>query len=278
MSTSSAGHEAGPCGGAVLVGLWAALADPYAAELCANSAFDWMLIDAEHGPNDVRTVLAQLQALAAYPVHPMVRLPNDDASLIKRYLDIGARNLLIPVVDTVEEAAAVVAATRYPPDGIRGVGAGLARASRWGARSDYLAEANDEVHLWVQLETTTALQNVEAIASLPGVDGVFFGPADIAASMGKLDKATDPDVVAAVIDGIERATAVGARSGVFIPDNTVLVACRNAGATLLGVAADTGMLAAATRRTAREMRELLGARVARLNWRRRVPARARTRA
>ena len=111
----------------------------------------------------------------------------------------------------------------------------------------------------MQLETTTALQNVEAIASLPGVDGVFFGPADIAASMDKLGKATDPDVVAAVIDGIERATAVGARSGVFIPDGAVLEACRNAGATLLGVAADTGMLAAATRRTAREMRELLGA-------------------
>ena len=259
MSRSSPDMKQALADGAVLVGMWAALADPYAAELCANSAFDWMLVDAEHGPNDVRTVLAQLQALAPYPVHPMVRLPNDDASLIKRYLDIGARNLLIPLVDTAEQAAAVVAATRYPPDGIRGVGAGLARVSRWGARSDYLTEANGEVHLWVQLETTTALQNVEAIASLPGVDGVFFGPADIAASMGKLGEATDPDVVAAVIDGIERATAIGARSGVFIPDGAVLEACRNAGATLLGVAADTGMLAAASRRTAREMRDLLGA-------------------
>lgn len=244
-------------GGDVLVGLWAALADPYAAELCATSGFDWILVDAEHGPNDVRSVLAQLQALAAYPVHAMVRLPNADASLIKRYLDIGAQNLLIPLIDTVDEARAVVQATRYPPEGIRGVGAGLARVSRWGARGGYLAEANDEVNLWVQLETAAALTQLEAIAAVPGVDGVFFGPADIAASMGKLGATTDAEVIAAVVDGIERATAVGARSGVFIPDETVLTACRLAGATLLGVAADTGLLAAATRRSAREMRRLL---------------------
>ena len=245
--------------GRVQIGLWAALADAYAAELCATGGFDWILIDAEHGPNDVRSVLAQLQALAPHPVHAMVRLPNDDPSLIKRYLDIGARNLLIPLVDTVEQARAVVRATRYPPDGIRGVGAGLARVSQWGARTDYLQTANDEVHLWVQLETVAALEQVEAIASLDGVDGVFFGPADIAASMGRLGAATDEAVVAAVVDGIARATAAGARSGVFIPDADVLAACRAAGATLLGVAADTGLLAAATRRSAREMRALLAA-------------------
>jgi 4-hydroxy-2-oxoheptanedioate aldolase len=170
--------------GEAQVGLWLSLADPYTAEICATAGFHWMLIDGEHAPNDVRSTLAQLQALAPYPSHPIVRAVSSDPHLIKQLLDIGTQTVLVPMIDTPEQATAVAAATRYPPLGTRGVGAAAARASRWGARRDYVHLAAEEVCLLVQAETRTALANLEAICAVDGVHGVFIGPADLAASMG----------------------------------------------------------------------------------------------
>ena len=176
------------------IGLWMGLADPCAAELLAGAGFDWLLIDAEHSPNDLRSVLAQLQAAAAYPVHCIVRPVNADADLIKRYLDIGVQTLIVPMIETPEDAARVVAATRYPLRGHRGVASATTRASRWGRIDRYFERSDAEMCVVVQVESVRGLENLQAIAAVDGVDGVFFGPADLAASMGLLGKAADPRV------------------------------------------------------------------------------------
>ena len=188
------------------IGLWASLADPYVAEALATAGFDWLLIDGEHAPNDLRSVLGQLQAVgsaasfdaSSHPTHPIVRPPIGDVVLIKQYLEIGAQTLLIPMVDTAEQAARMVAATRYPPRGVRGVGSAGARSSRWSGVPDYLHGADAEICLLVQVETTTGLANLAEIAAVEGVDGVFFGPADLSASMGLLGQPAHPDVVSAM--------------------------------------------------------------------------------
>ena len=229
---------------ASLIGAWANLASPLVAEAIAAIGFDWLLIDAEHGPNDVPSVLAQLQAVAAYPVVPVVRIPNHDVSLIKRYLDIGAPNLLVPMVDSAAQATAIIEATCYPGAGIRGVGAGLARASRWSMQEDYLQTANASVRVIVQIETERGLENLDAIMDVAGVDAVFFGPADIAASKGKLGKPSDPAVQEAVLQGIGKAAARNMPAGVFSGDEEFVTQCENAGARLLGVTSDVKLLVA----------------------------------
>src|SRR5690606_13293609 len=190
------------------IGLWTVLADGYTAELLAGCGYDWLLIDAEHGPNDLRTVLAQLQGIAAAGAllgehaadlsQPVVRLPHGDPVLIKQYLEIGVQNLLIPMVDTAEQAAELVRAVRYPPRGIRGMGSGLARSSRWGRYTDYVRGSDDNVCLLVQIETPTALAKVAEIAAVDGVDGVLMGPADLAANLGYPEQRTHPEVVRAI--------------------------------------------------------------------------------
>jgi len=173
------------------IGLWVGLADANAAELLATCGFDWLLFDGEHAPNNVRTVLDQLRAVAPYAVHAVVRPVSAEASLIKQYLDIGAQTLLVPMVDTAGQAEQIVRATRYAPDGIRGMGAALARASRWNQVEDYLNRANDEMCVLVQAETALAINNLRQIAEVEGVDGVFFGPADFVRVYG-LSRATEP--------------------------------------------------------------------------------------
>lgn len=165
------------------IGLWVGLAEGYGAEIAATAGFDWLLLDGEHAPNDLRAVLAQLQAVAPYHSHPIVRPATGDAVLIKQLLDIGTQTLLVPMVENAEQARQLVRATRYPPHGIRGVGAALARASRWNTVPDYLNRADEEICLLLQVETPTALQNLDEIAAVEGVDGVFIGPADLSASM-----------------------------------------------------------------------------------------------
>lgn len=241
--------------GRVLYGLWAALGSAYSTEVCATTGFDWILIDAEHGPNDVRSILEQLRALAPYPVLVVVRPPNLEPSLLKRYLDIGATNILAPMVNTAEAAAAVVSATQYPPKGIRGVGAGLARVSRWNGRTDYLKVADKEVNVIVQIETIEALINLESICRVDGIAGVFFGPADIAASMGKLGQPTDPEVVEKIIEGAKLAKQLKVPSGIFTVDPKFLSASIAAGVQLLGVASDVGLLAAGGRAAADAVRK-----------------------
>jgi 4-hydroxy-2-oxoheptanedioate aldolase len=233
--------------GRTQIGLWVGLADPYAAEALAGTGFDWLLIDGEHAPNDVPSVLAQLQAVAPYPVHPVVRPVIGDVPLIKQYLDVGAQTLLVPVVETAEQAARMVAATRYPPEGIRGVGSALARASRWNQIDNYLMQAHEQMCVLVQVETRKGLDNMAAIADVEGVDGVFFGPADLSASLGLLGKPGHPEVQQTIVDGIRKVRAVGKAPGVLTTD---LVAARrylDCGALFVAVGVDTSLLVRAAR-------------------------------
>jgi 4-hydroxy-2-oxoheptanedioate aldolase len=229
------------------IGLWMGMADAYVAELLATCGFDWICIDGEHSPNDVRSVLAQLQAMAPYPVRSVVRPVQGDPALLKQYLDIGAQTLLIPMVETAEQAAQMVAATRYPPHGIRGVGSALARASRWNQIDGYLQRSDAEMCVVVQIESTNALGNLEAIAAVEGVDGVFFGPADLAASMGLLGKVMDREVQSAVLKGIERVRGAGRAAGVLSGDRQFARDCLAAGASFVAVGVDTTVLVKAAK-------------------------------
>ncbi|MGV2292238.1 4-hydroxy-2-oxoheptanedioate aldolase [Trinickia sp. YCB016] len=224
------------------IGLWVGLADSNAAEMLALCGFDWLLFDGEHAPNDVRSVLAQLRAVAPYPVHPVVRPVQGDAALIKQYLDIGAQTLLVPMVDTPQQAEQIVRAMRYAPDGIRGMGAALARASRWNKVDDYVNRANDAMCLLVQAESTIALQNLEAIAAVDGVDGVFFGPADLSASMGYRGQANHPEVQSAILDGIRKVRAAGKAAGVLMANREIAQTYLEAGALFVAVGVDTTLL------------------------------------
>jgi 4-hydroxy-2-oxoheptanedioate aldolase len=229
------------------IGLWMGMADAYVAELLATCGFDWILIDGEHAPNDVRSVLTQLQAMAPHPVNAIVRPVHGNAALIKQYLDIGAQTLLIPMVDTAEQALQMVSATRYPPQGIRGVGSALARASRWNQVDAYLQRSDAEMCVIVQIESVNALRNLEAIAAVDGVEGLFFGPSDLAASMGLLGKSLDPSVQAAILDGIARARKAGKAAGVLSGDRKFAQDCLAAGALFVAVGVDTTLLVRAAR-------------------------------
>jgi 4-hydroxy-2-oxoheptanedioate aldolase len=225
------------------VGMWLATGSPYCAEICAGSGLDWVLIDCEHAPNDLRSVLAQLQAVQAHPVCPVVRPPVGDPVLIKQLLDIGVRNLLIPMVETADQARAMVKAVRYPPGGIRGVGSGLARASRWNRDAGYLARADEGITLVVQIESARALAELESIVSVDGVDGVFLGPADLAASIGHLGEQDHPDVVGAVESAIATVTGLGKAAGVNAFPETLARRYMAAGSRFLLVGADVTILA-----------------------------------
>ena len=188
------------------IGCWAALASPTAIEILAGAGFEWLVIDAEHGPNDVHTVLPQLHAAAIGTAHLVVRPPWNDPVLVKRYLDIGVQTLLMPFVQNAEEAERAVAATRYPPRGVRGFAAAT-RASRFGRTRDYHQRCAEELCVLVQVETRTALGNLEAIARVDGVDGIFIGPGDLSADLGHLGNQGHPDVRAAIEDAIARIRA-----------------------------------------------------------------------
>src|SRR5258708_2976124 len=224
------------------IGLWVGLADSYAAELLATVGFDCLVIDAEHAPNDPRSVLPQLQAMAPYPVHPIVRPVHATAELIKQYLDIAAQPLIIPMVETPEQARQVVAATRYPTRGVRGVGSALARASRWNQVDDYLRRSDDEMCVFVQVESVNALTHLERIAAVDGVDGVFFGPADLAASMGLLGKPSDPAVRAAILQGIATVRGAGKAAATLTSDRRVAHEHLERGALFVPVGVDTSIL------------------------------------
>jgi len=223
-------------------GLFLGMANPISAEILATCGYDFLLIDAEHGVNDIRSIQIQLQAMAPYPVECLVRPAHHDASLIKQILGTGAQTLLVPMVDTAEQARDIVAAMHYPPKGIRGVGTGLERGSRWNACSDYLARANEELCLIVQVETVTALKNLEAILAVDGVDGVFIGPSDLAASLGYLGQVQHPEVQKVITDALSRVAAAGKAAGMFCADPTQAASYQASGATFLAMGADTGLL------------------------------------
>ena len=234
-------------------GLWCSLADPFAAEVVAGSGFDWLLFDTEHSHAGVRDVLSQLQAAAPYPVSPVVRPPANDPVAIKRLLDIGAQTLLIPQVNTAAEARAAVAATRYPPDGIRGV-AGLTRASRFGRIEGYPSRAAEQLCVLVQLESAQALGQLDAILRVEGVDGFFVGPSDLAASLGHVGEPGHPDVSRAVEDTITRIRQAGKPAGVLATDPAVARRCIDLGTTFTAVGTDIGILARTSERLAREFK------------------------
>lgn len=229
----------------VQYGMWVSLADPVAAEITATAGFDWMMIDAEHSPNDLRTLLSQLQAAYGYPVSPVIRPPRGEASLIKQYLDIGAQTVLIPMVETAEQAAEMVAATRYPPAGIRGVATG--RGARWGRVDNYWGQANDEMCVLVQVETVKGIANLQEIAMTDGVDGVFIGPSDLGAALGHLGDASHPNVIDAVCESIAAIRAFGKPAGVLSVVPHLARRFRDAGANFVAVGVDTHLLAKHTR-------------------------------
>jgi 4-hydroxy-2-oxoheptanedioate aldolase len=234
------------------IGLWLGLADAYTTEICAGAGFDWLLIDGEHAPNDVRSVLAQLQVVQAYPSHPVARIPMGHGhvgeALIKQYLDIGVQTLLVPMVDTPAQAAALVRAMRYPQNdaqgratgGIRGMAG--ARASRWGRYPAYAHEANAQVCLLVQAETQTALDNLEAIAATEGVDGIFIGPADLSASLGHVADPGHPDVQAAIEKAIALIVKSGKAAGILTTDEALARHYMDLGASFVAVGLDTNLL------------------------------------
>ena len=238
--------------GEKVIGLWLSMAHPYSAEICATAGFQWLLIDNEHAPNDLRSTLEQLQAVAAYPGHPVVRTVDGNPSTIKKLLDIGVQTLLVPMVDTPEQANALASATRYPPDGTRGVGAAVARASHWGARRDYVNTADEDVCLLLQAESVAALGNLEKICSVDGVHGVFIGPADLAASMGHRGRADRPEVQQAIEDAIRRIVASGKAAGTLTGDPKLARRYLELGASFVAVGIDVTILAQGTRRLAEE--------------------------
>jgi 4-hydroxy-2-oxoheptanedioate aldolase len=229
-------------GGRLQLGLWSGLSNNITVEVLANAGFDWLLLDTEHSPNELPMVHSQLQAIAQGKAHPIVRPPWNDAVVIKRYLDIGVQTLLIPFVQDAEEARSAVAATRYPPRGVRGYSA-AARASDYGRIKDYPALCEDELCVILQVETPHALANIEAIADVNGVDGIFIGPGDLAASMGHIGKPFHPEVVAAIEDALRRIRACGKAAGILVGDETMARHYIDIGATIVAVGSDIGILA-----------------------------------
>lgn len=224
------------------IGLFVGMGDAWAAEIVATAGFDWLLVDGEHGPNDLRSIVAQLQALAPYPVRPVVRTVDHDPARIKQLLDGGVQTLMVPMVETAATAAALVRAMRYPPHGIRGVGTAMARAARWNGVEGYFAEADREMCLLVQIESATGLAALDDILAVEGVDAVFIGPSDLAASMGHLGKPGHPDVKGAVERAIRKTVGAGKAVGVFSADPAAADAYRRLGARFLLVGVDALLL------------------------------------
>jgi 4-hydroxy-2-oxoheptanedioate aldolase len=228
--------------GKAQIGLWSSLSNSYCVEVIAGAGYDWILLDTEHSPADLENVLGQLQAAAPYPTEAVVRVPWNDMVTIKRTLDIGARSLLIPYVQTEEEARNAVAYTRYPPQGVRGV-AGTTRATRFGRVKGYAKKAHEELCVLVQIETELGLKNLEAIAAVEGVDGVFIGPSDLHASLGYTGESANPKVVPIIDDALRRIRKSGKAPGILTGVETDARHWLGVGALFVAVGADVGILA-----------------------------------
>lgn len=224
------------------IGLWSSLSSNYSVEVIAGAGFDWILIDLEHSPNDLESLLAQLQAAAAYSAHPVVRVPWNDMVTIKRVLDVGAQSLLVPYVSSAQEARAAVSYTRYPPNGVRGV-AGTTRATRFGRIKDYARRAHEEICVLVQVETQSALDSIESICATDGVDGVFIGPADLHASLGHPGEIANPEVKPLIDEAVRRIRKAGKAPGILTPSEDDARHWLECGALFVAVGADVGILA-----------------------------------
>lgn len=236
------------------IGLWASLCSNLAAEVLAGAGFDWLLLDTEHAPNELTSLLGQLEAIAASPTAPVVRPAWNDAVLFKRVLDLGVQSLLVPYVQSPEEARAAVAASRYPPQGVRGV-ASLHRANRFGRAKDYFTRANEEMCVIVQIETRRALENLEAIAAVEGVDALFIGPMDLAAALGHLGQPSHPEVRAVIEDAIGRVRRAGKAAGILAPVEADARHWLSLGCLLVAVGSDLNILARQSEALAAKFKE-----------------------
>ena len=228
--------------GKLQIGLWSSLCSNIAAEIISDSGFDWILLDTEHSPNEIPGLVEQLQASQRGGATPIIRPAWNDAVLAKRCLDIGAQTLLFPYVQNADEARRAVAATRYPPQGVRGVSV-AARASRYGRIPGYLGKANDEICVLVQVETREAMKEIEAIAKVSGVDGVFIGPSDLAASLGHLGNPAHAEVQEAIHDAVKRLKAVGKPAGILTGNEEEIRRYIDWGYLFVAVGSDVGLLA-----------------------------------
>lgn len=240
------------------MGLWIAMTHATSAEIASRAGFDWCLIDGEHAPNTVPMIQEQLRAMAAGPATPVVRLPVGDPVMVKRVLDLGVQSLVIPMINTADEARAMVAATRYPPAGTRGVGAAMARAANFGEITDIVTTANDQICLFVQAESREAIENLDEIAAVDGVDGVFIGPADLAADMGLPGQPGAPEVEAVIHEAIGRINAAGKAAGIIAFDQAKCAEWVKAGARFVAVGGDVAILARGIRAAAAAADEMRG--------------------
>jgi 4-hydroxy-2-oxoheptanedioate aldolase len=242
MSSSENGFKAALRVRQPQVGLWMAMAGAYSAELCGHCGFDWYVIDTEHAPNSITSLVAQLQALNGAAGEPVVRIPVDDFNLLKQATDAGARTILAPMVETPQQAGRLADAMYYPPRGRRGVGSALARASRFGADADYLHAANDRTCLLLQIETVKGLENIDAICAVEGVDGIFIGTADLAADMGFLGRPAAKEVQEALLTAKAKIEAAGLPVGALTSDPGLARSWFEAGLTFVAVGNDISVL------------------------------------
>ena len=224
-------------------GCWLGLADPYLAEISGSAGFDWVVVDAEHAPNDLRSIVAQLQVLESSPSHPVVRPPIGETWLIKQYLEAGAQTLLIPMVESAEQARELVRAVTYPPHGTRGVGAALGRSSKFSGIPDYLTTADAEICLLVQVENRAGVAALDEILAVDGIDGVFIGPADLAADMGHIGKPGTPEVRDTVLDCMRKIIAAGKAAGILTTDMQMQSDCAEIGARFIATEIDVSLFA-----------------------------------
>ena len=237
-----------------LIGLWQALASGYSAEICARQGFDWLLLDAEHSPNDMQTMLSQAQGIAPFDCEVIARVPFGEPVVIKQYLDMGLHTLLVPMVETAEHAEALVRACRYPPHGIRGVSSATSRGANFGLNANYLHEANDLVTLIVQIESTRGIENIDAIAAVEGIDAMFIGPSDLAASMGHLGQPLHADVTEAIGKAKAAMDRAGKPAGIFAIDAEHARQCIADGFKFLSVGTDIGLIIAGAQEVLRQVR------------------------
>ena len=244
--------------GEMQFGCWLGLADTFSAELMGQAGFDWLVVDGEHGPNDLRSILSQLQVLAATDAHADVRLPVGETYMIKQVLDAGAQTVLVPMVESADQARQLVRDVTYPPHGNRGVGYALTRASRFSTIADYGTSADAQICLLVQVENLKGLAALDDILTVEGVDGVFIGPADLAADMAQMGNAAHADVQAAIMDALRRIRAAGKAPGILSTRDEMTNDAIAAGAQFVAVGADILLLGQAARALAKKWQATKG--------------------
>lgn len=236
-------------------GLWLGLPDTTCAEICAGAGFDWLIVDTEHGPFDLPATLGHLQTLAGYEVQAVARPVSDERNLLKQLLDTGVQSLVVPMIESAQQAQELVRSVRYPPAGVRGLGPALARAARWTRIPDYLHKANDQLCVLAQVETRRAVEALPGILEVEGIDGIFVGPSDLSASMGHIGNPRHPDVVKVIRAVLGQARMAGKAAGILVIDPAHVQDYRDHGANMIGIGTDTLLLAHSAQRLIARVRD-----------------------